>query len=109
MIRNEKIPLWFKLVYTAFSAVLIPNYLRDYGPTNFLYFCDVALLSTLVAIWIESALLISAPAVGILLPQVLWAIDFLTTAVGVPLTGMTAYMFNERLPLFTRGLPFFHF
>ncbi len=109
MIRNEKIPLWFKLAYTVFCAVLIPNYLRDYGPTNFLYFCDVALLTTLVAIWIESALLISAPAVGILLPQVLWAIDFLTTAVGIPLTGMTAYMFNERLPLFTRGLSFFHF
>lgn len=109
MIRNEKVPLWFKLVYTAFCAVLIPNYLRDYGPTNFLYFCDVALLSTLFAIWTENALLISASSVGILLPQVIWAIDFLATAAGFPLTGMTAYMFNDRLPLFTRGLSFFHF
>ena len=34
------IPLWLKLAYTAFMAVLVPLYLRNYGPTNFLYFCD---------------------------------------------------------------------
>jgi hypothetical protein len=107
--RSSTIPIWFKLVYTAFCAVLVPNYLRDYGPTNFLYFCDVALLTTLAGIWMESALLISAPAVGILLPQLFWAIDFLSAAVGIPITGMTAYMFNGKLPLFTRGLSFFHF
>lgn len=105
----KRIPLWFKLLYTAFCAILVPNYLRDYGPTNFLYFCDVALLMTLAAIWMESALLISAPAVGIMLPQLLWAIDFLGSAAGFPITGMTAYMFNAKLPLFTRGLSFFHF
>ena len=32
------IPLWIKLLYTAFMAVLIPVYLHHYGPTNFLYF-----------------------------------------------------------------------
>ncbi|MCX6606513.1 MAG: hypothetical protein NTV52_23385 [Acidobacteria bacterium] len=102
-------PLWFKLAYTAFCAILIPCYLRDYGPTNFLYFCDVALHATLVGIWTESALLISAPTVGILVPQVIWGFDFLGTAMGFPLTGMTACMFNDGLPLFTRGLSFFHF
>ena len=75
----KRIPLWFKLAYTAFCAVLIPNYLRDYGPTNFLYFCDVALIGTMVAIWLESALLVSAAAVGILFAQFLWALDFLST------------------------------
>ncbi len=103
------IPLWFKLAYSAFCAVLVPTYLMAYGPTNFLYFCDVALLTTLAAVWLESPLLASAPAVGILLPQALWVIDFLGTAAGVPLTGMTAYMFDAKLPLFTRGLSFFHF
>ena len=46
-------------------AVLIPVYLYRYGPTNFLYFCDIALLLTLVGIWIDSPLLISMCAVGI--------------------------------------------
>ena len=106
---ETRIPLWFKLAYTAFCAVLVPTYLLYYGPTNFLYFCDVALLTALAAIWLESPLLASAPAVGILLPQALWAIDFLCAAAGIELTGMTAYMFDANLPLFTRGLSFFHF
>src|SRR5262249_15633145 len=42
--RHLIIPLWIKLAYTAFMAVLIPVYLKNYGPTNFLYFCDVAAL-----------------------------------------------------------------
>ena len=108
-LTGNRLPLAFKLAYTAFMAVLVPVYWYYYGPTNFLYFCDVALLTTLVAVWLESPLLASAPAVGILLPQLLWAIDFLVSAAGFKLTGMTAYMFDAKLPLFTRGLSFFHF
>ncbi len=62
-------PLWLKLAYSAFLAVLVPYYLKAYGPTNFLYFCDVALLMALVALWTESPIWASIPAVGILLPQ----------------------------------------
>ena len=58
--------LWLKLAYTAFMAVLMPVYWYYYGPTNFLYFCDVALILTLVGIWLESPLLVSMCAVGIL-------------------------------------------
>jgi hypothetical protein len=107
--RTGRVPLWAKLAYTAFVAVLVPYYWRAYGPTNFLYFCDVALLMALAAVWTERALLASAPAVGILIPQALWMVDFLGTAVGLPVVGMTGYMFNPDLTLFTRGLSFFHF
>lgn len=103
------VPLWLKLLYTAFVAVLVPNYWRDYGPTNFLYFCDVALLMTLVAVWTEKSLWASAPLVGILVPQLLWMVDFLAAAAGVNITGMTAYMFDVNKPFFTRFLSFFHF
>ena len=54
-----RIPLWLKLVYSAFVAVLVTVCWYFYGPTSFLYFCDVALLITLVGIRTESALLIS--------------------------------------------------
>jgi hypothetical protein len=101
--------LGVKLAYTAFVAVMVPFYLHEYGPTNFLYFCDVAVLLTLVAVWLESPLLASMPAVGILLPQALWMVDFLGTAVGFPITHMTDYMYDPGRPLFTRGLSFFHF
>jgi hypothetical protein len=103
------IPLPAKLAYTAFVAVLVPYYWHAYGPTNFLYYCDVALLMGLAAAWTGRSLLASAPAVGILIPQAVWMVDFLAGVVGVQLTGMTAYMFNENLSLFTRGLSFFHF
>lgn len=103
------IPLWFKIAYTAFVCVLVPKYLLDYGPTNFLYYCDVALLMTVVAVWREDPLWASMPAVGIILPQMFWIIDFLAVALGLPFLGMTRYMFDENIPLFTRGLSFFHF
>lgn len=105
---SPRIPLWLKLAYTAFMAVLIPVYWANYGPTNFLYFCDVALLLTLVGIWRESRLLISMCAVGILLPQMLWCADFAVTLFGGQLAGMTGYMFDAHKSLFLRGLSFFH-
>ena len=103
-----RIPLSLKLAYSAFMAVLVPVYLTQYGPTNFLYFCDIALILTLVGIWAESALLVSVCAVGLLAPQTLWVVDFAAEAAGTPLTGMTAYMFNRETSPFLRGLSLFH-
>ncbi len=107
--QSNRIPLLVKILYTAFVAVLVPYYWHAYGPTNFLYFCDTALLLTVVAMWRENALLASACAVGILIPQAVWVVDFLGGIFGAAPIGMTAYMFSPKLSLFTRGLSFFHF
>lgn len=106
---NPRLPLWLKLLYSGFLAVLVPIYWRDYGPANFLYFCDLALFFTLGALWLESPLLTSAPLVGIFLPQMLWVLDFFCELAGVRLTGLTGYMFESQRPLFTRLLSLFHF
>jgi hypothetical protein len=58
--------------------------------------------------WLESSLLISMCAVGILLPQCLWLADFGGNLMGFHLMGLTSYMFDPQLPLFTRGLSLFH-
>ena len=105
---TPRIPLALKIAYTGFLAVMIPIYWINYGPTNFLYFCDVALLLTLIGVWRENALLVSLPAVGILLPQMLWCADFLVQLFGGKMTGMTGYMFDEKRSLFLRGLSLFH-
>jgi hypothetical protein len=105
----NKIPLWLKLLFTAFMAVLVPNYWRNYGPTNFLYFCDVSLFLTLLALWTEKPIFASMACVGILLPQLLWMVDFLLLLVNVKFAGLTAYMFDEKNPPFNRSLSFFHF
>ena len=69
----------------------------------------MAVFFTLAAVWTESSLLASMPTVGILAPQLLWVLDVLAECVGLSLAGMTAYMLNERIPFFTRGLSFIHF
>jgi hypothetical protein len=106
---KQQIPLAVKVLYTAFVAVLVPIYWRDYGPTNFLYFCDVALLMTVPALWLESALLASMALVGIGLAQVLWQVDYLGGLFGWHVIGMTAYMFDPKKEFFLRALSFFHF
>lgn len=106
--RPQPIPLWIRLAYTAFMAVLVPFYWQAYGPTNFLYFCDVSLFLALLGIWSGHPLPASMAAVGILLPQIVWCVDFVATAFGQPLLGMTKYMFDPGIPLFARGLSLFH-
>lgn len=105
---GERIPVALKLAYTAFVAVLVPVYWVHYGPANFLYFCDLALLLTLAGVWLESPLLVSMPAVGIMAPQALWLVDYALNLAGVPFTGMTDYMLDGGKPLYLRALSLFH-
>ena len=107
-VRCPIISLAAKLAMTAFLAILIPIYLYTYGPTNFLWFCDAALILTAVGMWLESSLLISMCAVGILVPQSLWVIDFCINLFGFHFLNLTSFMFDPQLSLFTRGLSLFH-
>ena len=108
--RNHRIPMWIKIAFTAFMAVLVPVYSYRWGPTNFLWFCDVALVVTLIGIWRESPRLIGMQAVAIVLPQMLWIVDFLGRIVaGTHVIGITEYMFDPANDLFARFLSLFHF
>src|ERR1700728_1673353 len=92
-VQQRKIPLAAKISATAFPAVPVPIYLYTYGPTNFLWFCDAALIFTVAGMWLESSLLISMCAVGILLPQCLWLVDFGVNLLGFHFLNLTSYMF----------------
>jgi hypothetical protein len=105
---SPRLPLALKLLVTAFLVVMVPVYYRNYGPTNFLYFCDISLLLCFVSLWSERALPASMAAVGILIPQVLWCLDFVAGLLGFHLVGLTGYMFDANHSLFLRGLSFFH-
>jgi len=106
-VRN-RIPLWVKLAYTGFLCILVPCYWHDYGPTNFLWFCDVSLFMVLVAVWRRHALWASMPAVGTLVLQAVWIVDFLAGLVGLRMTGMPDYMFRPTIPPLTRVLSLYH-
>jgi hypothetical protein len=103
------IPLGLKVVYTIFVCVLVPIYWREYGPANFLWFSDIALLALVPALWLENALLVSMLALSVVFFEALWNVDFFfRLATGRPLIGLSAYMFDPKIPLFIRGLSCFH-
>ena len=110
MTTPQPVSLPIKLVYTLFVCVLMTKYLPAYGPLNCLYFCDIALFTTLFAIWRTKPLLASMGAVGIFLPQALWMLDFVVRLTsGQHVVDLTEYMFDPQLDLFVRFLSFFHF
>ena len=103
------IPLWVKLVTTVFVAALVPVYWKIYGPANFLWFSDIALGTTVAALWLESPLLASMMVLAIGLPESAWNLDFFwRLATGRGLLGMADYMFDPKIPRFVRALSLFH-
>lgn len=105
------ISLWLKLAYTLFVAVLIPPYWIQYGPQNFLWACDIALLLAVFALWRESARLASTLAVAVLVPELAWNVDFFARLIaGLNMFGLdaTSYMFDTSVPLLVRALSMFH-
>ncbi len=103
------IPLWIKIAYTLFVALTVAVYSVRYPLGNFLWFSDIALLTTVPALWLESSLLISMAAVGILLPEAFWNVSFFGQLLtGRRISGLTDYMFDPRLPLSLRALSLFH-
>src|SRR5436305_9746245 len=103
------IPLGLKVAYTIFVCALVPIYWREYGLANFLWFSDIALVALVPALWLENALLVSMLAISVVFFEGIWNADFFFhLATGKPLIGLSAYMFDLRIPLFIRGLSCFH-
>lgn len=106
---GHSIDLWVKLLYTLFLIVLVPVYWVHYGPKNFLWFSDIALFGTGLAVWLESPLLVSMMALAVLLPELAWNLDFFGRLLtGHSLLGLSAYMFDSTLPRYLRALSLFH-
>jgi hypothetical protein len=102
-------PLWLKLAVTLFIGVLVPVNWRQYGPANFLWFSDIALFLTGLALWFENGLLASMAALAVLLPECAWNLDFfyrlLSGRAGI---GLSNYMFDRQIPLPIRAVSLFH-
>ena len=104
-----RLPLWIKLVWTVWVLVWAPAYWRQYGLQNFLFFCDLGNLFIAAGLWLESPLLFSWQATGLLLFQTLFTIDLAgAVASGHHLIGGTEYMFDPHVVLWIRLLGLFH-
>ena len=102
-------PFSLKIFSTVFISILIPAYSLHYGWANFLWLSDIALFGTVLALWLDSALIASMMAVGALVLETAWIIDYfghlLTRRT---LLGLSDYMFDAHNPVFIRALSLFH-
>jgi hypothetical protein len=98
------VPLWLKVAYGVFVPLLIVVYWPRYGPSNFLWLSDIALFFAAAAVILESPLLASMPAVGVLPLEIFWTIDFILLG----RFGLTSYMFDAKYPLWLRAISLFH-
>jgi hypothetical protein len=103
------IPMWFKLAYSLAVVVFIVIYWPRHGPSNFLWFSDIALIGAVPAMWLESGLIAGVLACMVLLPEILWNVDYgLRLVLRRPITGLTDYMFDPSIPRWLRGVSLFH-
>jgi len=104
-----RIPLWIKVLWTVCVIAWIPLYWRQYGPQNFLFFCDLGNLFITAGLWMESSLIFSWQASGLLLFQTVFIVDVAGTFLsGRHWIGGTEYMFDPHIPLSIRLLSLFH-
>lgn len=104
-----RVPLWLKIVWTVWVIVWVPLYWHQYGLQNFLYLCDMGNFLICLALWLESRLIFSWQATGLLLFQSLYTIDLIVALVtGVHIFGATGFMFDPHVHLFVRLLSLFH-
>jgi hypothetical protein len=101
----ESVPAWLKIAYGLGAPIIFAVYWREYGATNFLWLSDIALLCTAVSVITGNPLLASMPAVGVLVLEIAWTIDFTS---GGRLIGLSAYMFDGKYPYYLRALSLFH-
>jgi len=103
------IPLWFLVAYTVFVAYVMAIWWKNYGWRNFLWFSDIAFIGAVPAMWLGNAPLASLLAVAVLLPEILWNVDFVgRLLLRRRITGLTDYMFEPDRPKLLRGLSLFH-
>ena len=104
-----RLPLWLKIGWTLWLLVWAPLYWRQFGAQNFLFFCDLGNVLIGIGLCLESPLIFSWAASGLLLFQTIYTVDLAGAVLsGRHVIGGTEYMFDPNLPLAIRLLSLFH-
>jgi hypothetical protein len=102
-------PQWIRWLALIFLAVWLTIYLKFWGPTTFLFLCDVAVILTCIGLFTGSALLLSSQAVSSLIIDTIWLLDILTKLLfNRHIVGGTDYFFDPNYPLWVRLISTFH-
>ncbi len=106
---TSRVPLWLKIGWTIWLIAWAPIYWRQYGLQNFLFFCDIGNVLIGIGLWMESPLIFSWVACGLLVFQMLYTVDLAgALLLGRHFIGGTEYMFDPHLSLIIRLLSLFH-
>ena len=109
LLASTLVPLWLKVAWTAMVLVIVLIYWRHHGPSNFLWFSDIALLALVVGLWLESSFIVSLTACMVLVPEMLWSVSFIGGLLHLPrVTFLADYMFEKQSPLWLRAVSLFH-
>lgn len=107
--REDFAPGWLKAIYTVMVIVIAPVFAAEYGVSNYLWFSNIALFGTLLAIWLRSQLLLSMMALAAIVPEIGWNIAFFGRLLtGFEFWNLVGYMFDERIPLWARAVSLYH-
>lgn len=102
-------PLWSRLALSAFILVLVPYYWTHEGWRNFFWLSDLSLFATVIALWLQSPLVNSMMAIGVLPFELYWNLTFFTRLLtGIEIGEIPDYMFDPSLPLLLRVISLFH-
>jgi len=103
---GRRLPLWLEIAWTVWVVVWIPLYYRQWGFSTFLWFCDIANLVILGALWTERPLLFSWQAVSVLLFQIVFTVSVLGRLVtGRQLIPGTGWVFDDSsIPVYIKLL-----
>jgi hypothetical protein len=106
---TDRIPAWARWAAVLWLAVWVPTYLHVWGPSSFLFLCDLALLLTCIGLWTGNALLLSSQAVSSLVVDTVWFADISSKLLfGRHFLSGTEYFFDPRYPLGVRLMSTFH-
>jgi hypothetical protein len=100
---------YLKYLLILFTLIMVPTYIKAYGLQNFLWLSDVGLFLTIAALLYHSVFLMSCAAVGVLVFEIIWNVDyFVELFLGYNLFNLAHYMFDASYPLALRALSAFH-
>ncbi|MCL5049188.1 membrane-associated protein [Aliidiomarina maris] len=98
---GHDVPMWLKVSFTALAVVVFVAYWDYYGPENYLWFSDIALFALVPALWLGNRLIASTMAIAVLIPEIVWTLDFITLSY---FSVLANYMFEAERALHIRVL-----
>lgn len=110
--RPRAIPLFVKIAFTLFFIVHGIFNIEEYGPQTYLWYCNTAILTGLLGMWLENRMLVSMCAIATIVPLgVIWTIDYISPLLfnGKRFAFVAAYMADPSVPLPVRLISTFHF